>query len=151
MYTQEPFLAEERNIEEMDSLLCSAQAPISLSEQFCTDESRPGRLIWFQGKVAHELLWVIRDDNGLAGLLILEQDLFARVVGIEYIVVAERMRGRKEIGPRLVQRAQTLERTDSLKAEARNRHSCRLLKKCGFLWENECSSAGYPILRWSRS
>lgn len=151
MSTQEPWLAKESDIQDIDTLLCSAQAPIGLSQTFCASEARPKRLEWFQAILAHDLLWIIRDDVGLAGVLILEQDLLARVVGIAYIVVAERMRGQREIGPRLVQKAQTLSNTGFLRAEARNCHSRRLLEKCGFQAGQECSSSGHPILIWSQS
>lgn len=150
MNTQEILLAKESDIQDIDTLLCSAQEAIGLSQTFCANETRPKRLEWFQEKLADNLLWVIRDDSGLTGLLILEQDPLARVVGIAYIVVAERMRGQREIGPRLVHKAQTLTNGGFLKAEARNANSRRLLEKCGFRLERHCSS-GHPILIWSQS
>ena len=99
MSTQETCRAKERDIQDIDTLLCSAQKPIGLSQNFCASEKRPKWLEWFQRQLAHNSLWVSRDRDGLAGVLILEQDLCALVVGIAYIVVAERMRGQKEIGP----------------------------------------------------
>jgi hypothetical protein len=99
MNTQDPLLAKESDIRDIDSLLCSAQEPIGLTQTFCSNETRPKRLEWLREKLTHNLLWVIRDRSGLAGAMILEQDLCEQVVGIAYIVVAERMRGRKEIGP----------------------------------------------------
>jgi hypothetical protein len=98
MSTLEPLLAKERDIQDIDTLLCSAQKPIGLSQNFCASENRPKRLGWFREKLAHNLLWVIRDRDGLAGVLILEQDLCAQVVGIAYIAVAERMRDRRKLG-----------------------------------------------------
>jgi|GEM_PF-6667468 len=84
MNTQEPGLAKERDIQDIDTLLCSAQKPIGLSQNFCASENRPKRLGWFREKLGHNLLWVSRDRDGLAGVLILEQDLCAQVVGIAY-------------------------------------------------------------------
>jgi hypothetical protein len=146
MSTLEPLLAKERDIQDIDTLLCSAQKPIGLSQNFCASENRPKRLGWFREKLAHNLLWVIRDRDGLAGVLILEQDLCAQVVGIAYIAVAERMRGQKKIGPMLVQKAQTLASTGFLRAEARNDYCRRLLESCGFQGEQ-----WLPYLIWSQS
>jgi N-acetylglutamate synthase-like GNAT family acetyltransferase len=123
--TQEPRRAEEHDVEDIDTLLCSARGAIRLSETLCAIENRPKRLEWFEEKLAHDLLWVIRDHKGLAGMLILSEDSSGRVAGIEYIVVAERMRGQHEIGPRLVRKAQTLAST--LRAEERNGYSRKLL------------------------
>lgn len=150
MSTQETFLAEEHDIEDVDALLCSAQEPIGLSGKFCASENRSKRVEWFQEKITYNLLWVIRDGAGLAGVLILEQDEMERIVGIAYIVVVERLRGKRTIGPRLVQKAQTLA-SGSLKAEARNDNSQQLLERCGFQVQQERSCTGHPILIWSRS
>ncbi len=144
MIAQQATPAKERDVQDIEALLCSAQAQIGLSQTFCGIEKRPKRLEWFQEKLAHNLLWVIRDRDGLAGSLILKQDSSAQIVGIDYVVVAERMRGKKEIGPRLVQKAQTLAST--LKAEARNSYSRKLLENCGFQGD-----PWLPYLTWSRS
>jgi N-acetylglutamate synthase-like GNAT family acetyltransferase len=144
MITQEPRPAEERDVQDIDALLCSAQEPICLSEAFCAIENRPRRLERLQEKLAHDLLWVIRDRDGLAGLMILEQDSSGQVAGIEYIVVAERMRKQHEIGPRLVLKAQALAGT--LTAEERNGNSRKLLEKCGFR-----GKPWLPYLTWSRA
>ena len=149
MSTQEICLSTEHDFQDIDTLLCSAQE--LLSQSFCASEKRSKRLEWLQEKLAHNLLWVVRDDDGLAGVLILEQDFFERIMGIAYIVVTERMRGKKKIGPRLVQKAQTLANTGFLRAEARNDYSRRLLEKCGFQAGHECSSSGHPILIWSNA
>src|SRR5208282_1163117 len=101
MNTKEPRLATEHDMIEIDALLCSAQEPIGLSQNFCASDNRMKRRYWLNEKRGYNLLWVIRDGDGLAGVLILEQDLLERVIGIAYIVVAERLRGRKEIGPTL--------------------------------------------------
>ncbi len=146
---QEPRLAEERDIQDADVLLCSGKEPIGLSPSFCAIEKEPERLKWFRKTVARRLLWVIRDADVLAGMLVLRHDLDARVVGIDYIVVAENMRGQGKIGPRLVRQAQTLADAE-LRAEARNPTSRRLLEKCGFQLAEELSSSGHPILTWSR-
>lgn len=150
MNTQETCLPEERDIHEIDSLLCAAQSEIGLSSNFCANENRPKRLAWLQEEFAHNLLWVIRDDDGLAGVLILKQDLLARVIGIAYIVVAARRRRQREIGPKLVQKAQELATGGFLKAEARNNGSRRLLERCGFEAGHEYSLSGHPILIWSK-
>ena len=112
MSTQEICLSTEHDLQDIDTLLCSAHE--LLSQSFRASEKRLKRLEWLQEKLAHNLLWVIRDDDGLAGVLILEQDCFERVKGIAYIIVTERMRGKKTIGPRLVQKAQTLASTGFL-------------------------------------
>ncbi len=144
MIIQEPRRAEEHDVQDSYALLCSAQESIGLSEAFCAVEDRPRRLEWLQGKLAHDLLWVIRDRDGLAGSMILEQESSGQVAGIEYIVVAKRMRGQHEIGPRLVRKAQTLAST--LTAEERNGYSRKLLEKYGFQ-----GKAWLPYLTWSRS
>jgi N-acetylglutamate synthase-like GNAT family acetyltransferase len=146
MIIQEPRHAIEREVQDVDALLCSAQEPIGLSEAFCAVENRPRRLEWLKEKLAHNLLWVIRDRDGLAGSMILEQDSSARVVAINYVVVVERMRGKKKIGPTLVQKAQALASGGSLKAEARNGYSRKLLEKYGFKGE-----PWLPYLTWSQS
>jgi RimJ/RimL family protein N-acetyltransferase len=151
MSIQVTLLAKECDIQDIDTLLCSAQEAIGLKQTFCSSENRPKRLEWLEAKLKYDLLWVIRDGSGLVGVLILEQDPLARVDGIAYIVVAERMRRQRKIGPRLVQKAQTLANGGFLKAEARNDNSRRLLEKCGFQWEQECSSSGHPILILSQS
>ena|SRR5271169_761520 len=151
MGTQQPWLAKEHDLQDVDALLCSAQAAIALSENFCASEKRPKRLEWLRAKLEYDLLWIIRDGGGLTGALILEQDLLARVAGIAYIVVAERMRGQRKIGPRLVHKAQTLANAGFLKAEVRNDNSRRLLERCGFQTQQGCSPSGHPILIWSQS
>jgi N-acetylglutamate synthase-like GNAT family acetyltransferase len=149
MRTREILRAKESDIQDIDTLLCSAQEPIGLSQIFCSSEKRPKRLEWIQEKLTHKLLWIIRDGDGLGGVLILEQDLKERIVGIAYIVVAERMRGQKNIGPKLVEKAQTLANIGPLRAEARNDYSRRLLVRCGFQATQDASSSGHPILVWS--
>jgi predicted N-acetyltransferase YhbS len=143
----EPCLAEENDIQEIDSLLCSAKEPIGLTERFCESANYPKREQWFQHLRERNLLWVIRDAEGIVGLLILEEAKFGEIVGIAYVVVAEHLRGRGEIGPRLVRQAQALSK--SLRAEARNGSSCLLLRKCGFRKRQEVSPSGHPILTWS--
>jgi ribosomal protein S18 acetylase RimI-like enzyme len=143
-------LAEESDIHDIDTLLCSAREEIGLSTTFCANESCLKRRDWFRQKLKYRLLWLIRDAQSLVGVLVLEQDPFERIVGIAYVVVAERMRGRREIGPKLVRKAQALAYAH-LKAEARNANSRRLLESCGFRWEEERSTSGHPIFNWSRT
>ena len=114
----------------------------------CAIENCPKRLDRLREKLTQELLWVVRDGDGLAGIMILEQDLFGRIEEIAYIVVAERMRGHVKFGPALVQKAKTL--ASSLRAEARNDDSRRLLENCGFRQQEERSRSGHPILNWSK-
>ena len=144
---QESCLADVCDVPDIDTLLCSAQTQIGLKPTFCAIEKRPERLDLLHKKLAQNLLWVIRDGSELAGMMILEQDDSERINGIAYIVVAERMRGRGDIGPKLIYRAKTL--TNSLRAEARNDRSRRLLEKCGFREQEERSFSGHPILKWS--
>jgi ribosomal protein S18 acetylase RimI-like enzyme len=151
MNIQEARLALESDLHDIDALLCSAQEPIGLSDNFCASERRPERLKWLNQGLADNLLWVIRDHDGLAGVLILWQDLDKRVVGIAYIVVAERMRGRRVVGPKLVERAKAVAHAGRLEAEARNDNSRRMLEKLGFQWRQECSPSGHQILVWERS
>jgi ribosomal protein S18 acetylase RimI-like enzyme len=149
--TQEAFLASEPDIEAIDALLCSAQEPIGLSKNFVGTGRRPERLEWLKRKIEHRLLWIVGDIGDLAGVLILRQDVLARVVGIDYIIVTEWMRGRREIGPLLVRKAQALADAGFLEAEARNDNSRRLLESFGFRPGQEPSASGHPILIWSRS
>ena len=151
MSTQQTCLAGKRDIQDIDTLLCSAQEPIGLSLNFCGSEMRSKRCEWLEAKVAHNLLWVVRDGDDLVGVLVLEQDLLERVVGIAYIVVAERMRGQRVIGPMLVEKSKSLADTGFLEAEARNDNARRLLARRGFQKAQRRSSSGYPILIWSRS
>jgi ribosomal protein S18 acetylase RimI-like enzyme len=144
---QETCLADACEVPDIDALLCSAQTQIGLKPEFCAIEKRPERLDWLHKKLSQNLLWVIRDASELAGMMILEQDDFERINGIAYIVVAERMRGRGNIGPRLIHKAKTV--AVSLRAEARNDHSRRLLENCGFREQEERSPSGHPILNWS--
>jgi hypothetical protein len=146
--TQEVCFAKEDDIPEVDALLCSAQKPIGLSPTFCSSEKRLRRLEWLREKLAHDLLCVIFDPDGLAGAMVLDQDPFGRVEWIGYIVVAERMRGQGKIGPRLVRQAQSLAQAE-LGAEARNDHSLRLLRTCGFRETGKLSPSGHPLLVWT--
>jgi hypothetical protein len=140
--------AAAADIPEIDSLLCSAQEPIGLKSEFCADENRLARLNWLEEKLKHKLLHVICDQEGIAGALILNQDPMCAISDIGYIVVAERKRGCREIGPSLVKCAQLLANGGPLKAEARNDHSRHLLEQFGFLDSDEVSSTGHPILVW---
>jgi RimJ/RimL family protein N-acetyltransferase len=134
-------LAEESDLRDIDALLCSAQKEIGLRESFCAPEKRGERLAWLCKLHRNDFLWVVRDDESLVGALILYKDRLGDM-WVSYIVVAERMRGRGQIGPRLLQKAQTL--SGFLKAEARNEYSRRLLEKHGFRWAGELS-----VLTWT--
>jgi N-acetylglutamate synthase-like GNAT family acetyltransferase len=147
-HDQEPCLAEVCEVPDIDALLCSAQEQIGLNPDSCAIENRPKRLDRLREKLTQELLWVVRDGDGLAGIMILEQDLFGRIEEIAYIVVAERMHGHGKIGPALVQKAKTL--VSSLRAEARNDDSRRWFENCGFRQQEERSRWGHPILNWSK-
>jgi ribosomal protein S18 acetylase RimI-like enzyme len=138
------------DLAEIHAILFSAREAIGLNPTLFSAERRPAVDDWYRGKLDHGLLWIARQNGTLAGVLILEQDLLCRVIGISYIAVAEHMRGRGEIGPRLVQHAQALASGGFLTAEARNDHSRRLLERCGFHAEGKFSASGHPILAWSR-
>jgi hypothetical protein len=150
MSTEEPCLAVESDIERIDALLYSAEKELSLPPAFFCGDNNPQRLRWLQEKIRDGLIWVIRDQYGLAGVLILTQK--PEFLWLHYMVVAERLRGKHLIGPSLIEKAKTLDCHLGLKAEATNRHSRRLVEQCGFKVEpEEYSRSGHPIFVWSRS
>jgi GNAT superfamily N-acetyltransferase len=95
-----------------------------------------------KGECDAQRIWTLTDGSTLQGMLILK----ASLLGILYVVVAERFRGRG-VGPVLVSYVQSL-RLGPLDAEARNDHSRRMLERCGFRPTGDFSSSGHPILLW---
>jgi hypothetical protein len=62
--------AKDYEIEAIDALMCSAQEPTGLSESFCATENHARRLKWLHEKFRYNLLWVMDDDDSLAGMLL---------------------------------------------------------------------------------
>ena len=147
MRAQEPCLAVDTDIEGVDALLMLAKKELRLPPDFCNDDRK--RTDWLEEKIRGGLIWVMRDQYGLVGVMILEPG--SDFLWLRYMAVAQRMRGERVIGSALVQKAKTLDWRLGLKAEATNRHSRRLLEECGFEVGPECSRSGHPILVWSRS
>ena len=147
MNVEAPCLALDTDIEGVDALLMSAKKELRLPPDFCDDN--PKRTDWLKEKIRGGLIWVMRDQYGLVGVLILEPRL--DFLWLHYMAVAQRMRGERVIGSALVQKAKTLDCRLGLKAEATSRHSRRLLEECGFEVRLACSRSGHPILVWSRS
>jgi ribosomal protein S18 acetylase RimI-like enzyme len=113
-------------------------------ENLCRPENRPKILGWMKGECDAQRIWTLTDGSTLQGMLILK----ASLLGILYVVVAERFRGRG-VGPALVRHVQSLG-LGSLDAEARNDHSRRMLERCGFRPTGDSSPSGHPILLWQR-
>jgi hypothetical protein len=124
-----------------------AKKELRLPPDFCDDNRK--RTDWLKEKIQGGLIWVMRDQYGLVGVMILEPRL--DFLWLRYMAVAQRMRGERVIGSALVQKAKTLDCRLGLKAEATSRHSRRLLEESGFEVGPECSRSGHPILVWSRS
>ena len=101
-------------------------------------------LEWMRKKCISGLVWTINDGHTPIGMLILGR------LTILYVVVAQEFRGQK-IGPALVRRIQSIDHLSSLRAEARNECSERMLISCGFHRCGEDDDSGYPIFIWKRA
>jgi hypothetical protein len=147
MSTEEPCLAVESDIERIDALLYSAEKELCLPPVFFCGDNNPQRLRWLKEKIRDGLIRVIREQYGLAGVLILTQK--PEFLWLHYMAVAERLRGKHIIGPSFIEKAKTLDCRWGLKAEVSNQYSRRLVEKCGFkVKPEEYSRSGHQIFVW---
>ena len=147
MAISSPRRAIEDDAAALIPLFCSGQEGIHLKSHVCSPERYPDLLRWMKQKCASSLVWTINEESYPIGMLVLD----GRVrVMIQYVVVAKNFRGKRMIGPALVTHVQSLDDIVSLRAEARNDYSERMLMNCGFHRTDE-SVCGYPILSWERA
>ena len=141
--------ATSDDLAEIDLLMCAAKDQIELLEAYCDPRRRPERIGWLSQKLSYGTLWLWIDADGIGGVLIAGLDDFTGSVNkIAYIIVAERLRGQRKVGPLLVQHAKKLAGSGGLEAEARNERSLRLLISCGFHLSRAASASGHPVLNW---
>jgi GNAT superfamily N-acetyltransferase len=138
-----PSLASQDDADRLVGLLCSARLQIGLKEHVCSPENLPGLVNWMREQCQAHRAWIVCEDGGLVGMLILKEN----EDGILYVVVAKSAR-RRGVGSILICHVQS--RASSLRAEARNGPSRRMLQRCGFQDTGDASQ-GHPILSWRRS
>jgi RimJ/RimL family protein N-acetyltransferase len=146
---KEPCLALERDVERLDDLWMSGKEEIKLSAALTARDRTQWRIDWLGKKLERELIWIIRDHYGLAGMLVLDPDP-APLLWMEYIVAAKRWRGEKVIGPALIAKAKSLSKMGLLAAEARNDHSRKLLERLGFEKDLEWPFPTADVFVWRR-
>jgi len=137
-------LATQDRAQALSDLLCSAKREIELNEEFCSENKQPERLIWMRECCSSSRVWMIAERGSILALAVLNKDRSR----IDYIVVAEAVRGHG-LGPALIRHIQSLDEIQTLKAEARNDRSRRMLERCGFC-EAEWQLLNYPELVWNR-
>ena len=140
-----PRLATEGDAAALIPLFCSGQEGIGLKPHVCSPERLPDLLVWMKKKCTSGLVWTINDGPTPIGMLVLDG---IAVITVLYVVVAQHLRGQK-IGSTLVNHIQSLG-FSSLRAEARNEYSERMLIGCGFHHGGEFH-CGHPIVVWERA
>ncbi len=141
--------AKADEVAEIDRLMIGAKDQIGLSDGYCDTMKAAKRIEWLNKQIGFANLWVAVDAEGLAGVLIAGPDCRSKPVDrISYLIVAERLRGKRRVGPLLVQHAKLLAEGGFLEVEARNKRSQRLLKRCRFQSTGNVSYSGHPILNW---
>jgi GNAT superfamily N-acetyltransferase len=135
-------LASQDDADRLVGLLCSAALQIGLREHVCSPEYLPELVNWMRKQCQAHRAWMVCEDGALLGMLILNEN----EDGILYVVVVKSAR-RRGVGSILIRHVQS--RASSLRAEARNEPSRRMLQQCGFQDTDE-ESQGHPILSWRR-
>jgi GNAT superfamily N-acetyltransferase len=145
-------LAKVSDADALAVLFCTGEKEICLKPYVCSPENRANLTELFRRKCSSRKIWIVRNLRTPIGMLVFGKRSKENGINrteIDYVVVAPDFRGRG-IGPILIKRIQSRKDVNSLRAEARNGSSKRMLIRCEFETDDTRSSSSHPIMTWQK-
>jgi len=146
-----PKLARKAEAGALAQLFCTGEKEMCLKSDTCSPENRARLTEVIEEKCSSRRLWSIRVGAHHIGMIVLGSRITGEgfdITEISYVVVDPNFRG-KGVGTTLVRHIQSQHKIASLRAEARNPCSIRMLTRCGFQPDGEKSPCGdHPFLVW---
>jgi ribosomal protein S18 acetylase RimI-like enzyme len=142
-------LAKKTDAPALAALFCSGERELNLKPSVCSPENRQNLIQLFVEKCSSRKVRIVSNGPILVGMLMIGARKNG-VTAIDYVVVDQEFR-RKGVGPILIRHfIRSRKAIISLRAEAINEYSKRMLMRCGFQTDGKQSLSGYPFLVWHR-